>query len=217
MDDGKAFIGTYAPCTCLGKKVARYARSLNKMTDAEKRYRLDDIDESANGQGTKDMLVAAREFLSDPVYMLTIHGRPGNAKSVAMIAMVNELNERGIPAYYITLLDLMEMVRQAYRHDENQNRTIRSEDAYDFLTRFCEARVLAIDEFDKVTSVTNWVLQTMTALIDNRYRDGERIGTIIALNKNIDFLPEWIADRLKDGRNRQVENNDPSLRHLMRR
>lgn len=217
VDDGLAFIGTYAPCTCLSKKAARYAKSLNKMTEAEKLYRLDDIDGAANGQGTRDMLTAARTFLSDPVWMLTIHGTPGNAKSVAMIAMVNELNERGIPAYYTTLLDLMEMVRQAYRHDDNKNRVIRSEDAYDLLMRFCEARVLAIDEFDKVTSVTDWVLQTMTALIDNRYRDGERIGTIIALNKNIDFLPEWIADRLMDGRNRHVVNNDPSLRHLMRR
>lgn len=218
--------GDYAPghpdfgkaqaCTCLNRKTATRVQTLNRMRPAEQSIRLADIDLAVGENGTRRMVAAARAFLADPTGMLTICGSPGNAKSMALMAVVNELIERGVPALYITMFDLVGYVRQAFYRDAHGNLLVGSEDAYSRLKWFAGVQVLAVDEFDKV-KLTDWVLEQMTDLVDERYRSAETRGTLIAMNAGVQQLPEWIASRLLDGRNRLVVNQDADLRPDLRR
>lgn len=155
------------------------------------------------------MLSAARSFVEQPAGMLTLWGGVGNAKTLILQAVVNECIQRGVMAVYVTMLDILEYVREAYRD--------QSDSAWRRLDRFSTVPVLAIDEADKVKD-TDWTLERETALFDKRYRLGiaRKAGTLIAMNKSPEHLPEWIQSRLYDGRNRVYKNADPDMRRLMR-
>jgi DNA replication protein DnaC len=158
------------------------------------------------------MVTALREFVQSPTGIITIYGTPGNAKTIGLQAVVNELRRQGIEAIYITMFDLISHVREAF----NDKREVKSETSYDRLCRWEQVRVLAIDEFDKVRHQTDWVLDQLTDLIDKRYRtamDGTT-GTLIAMNDNMADLPDWISSRLRDDLNRVIENLDPDMRSM---
>ena len=213
---GHPDFGKAQACKCLNRSTATRVQRLNRMRPAELALRLADIDLDVGEDGTRRMVAAARAFLADPTGMLTICGSPGNAKSMALMAVVNELNARGVPALYITMFDLVGYVRQAFYKDQHGNILVGSDDAYGRLKWFSGVQVLAVDEFDKIKT-TDWVLEQMTDLVDERYRSAETRGTIFAMNAGVQKLPDWIASRLLDGRNRLVVNQDADLRPELRR
>ena len=116
---------------------------------------------------------------------------------------------RGVSAVYTTFYDLVGYVREAFKRE--------SESAWRRVLHFQSVRALAIDEFDKVKT-SEWIEELETAVIDRRYRDGlaGQRGTIIAMNSNVDSLPDWIESRLRDGRNRVIGNDDPDVRPMLR-
>lgn len=163
------------------------------------------------------MLEAAIAFVVYPTNMLTLWGGVGNAKTLILQAVVNECLQNGYEAVYITMHDLLNYIREAY--DERKS-TGEMGSAWSRLNRFGRVKVLAIDEADKVKA-SEWAIEYETALIDRRYRLGlsHLAGTLFALNADPadpNVLPEWIFDRLNDGRNTIIHNGDPSMRRLMR-
>jgi len=173
--------------------------------------RLSDVSEA--GPGTAAMLAAAREFVAQPSRMLTLWGGAGNAKTLILQAVVNECIERGVMAVYVTMLDLLEYIREAYQEGQEG----RYGSAWSRMDRVTAVPVLAIDEVDKIKA-TEWAIERETAILDKRYRLGlaRHVGTLLAMNTNPDRLPEWISSRLADGRNRIVHNDDPDMRRLMK-
>ncbi len=165
---------------------------------------------ASTGPGTRRMVEACQAFVQNPLGILTLWGGVGNAKSTALQACVNELARLG--AVYVTAFDLLSYIRAAF----NADRKVQNDDAYSRLLRFERVRILAIDEFDKVRS-TDWAAEQITDLIDKRYRAGieGEAGTLIAMNGNPANLPEWIASRLADGRNRIIHNTDRDVRPFM--
>jgi hypothetical protein len=93
----------------------------------------------------------------------------------------------------------------------DRRETVRSR-----LQRLADVSCLALDEFDKV-SLTDWVLEQTTDLIDRRHRGSEAgtHATLIAMNTDPAHLEPWIASRLFAGCNRVVHVEGGDLRPLI--
>lgn len=203
---GKAF-----PCECTAAARAARLQAVCGLNVDEQRVTLDDVIEA--GPGTAAMLAAAHAFVAQPAGLLTLWGKCGNAKTLILQGIVNESIGAGRVAVYVTCLDLLEYIREAY----NERQDGRYESAWKRLESFAAVDVLCIDEVDKVKA-SDWVVERESSLFDKRYRSGlaRLSGTVLAMNTNPDRLPDWIYSRLSDGRNRILENRDPDMRRLMK-
>ncbi len=162
------------------------------------------------------MLIAARQMIDNPHGMLYIWGEPGNAKSESLIAIVNELNEKGFsPAVYTKLSKVIDYMRDAFA--EVKYRESRGVEAQDmgYIARFNrlkEVKVLAIDEMDKIKNLTGFVEDFRFDFLDDRYRQAARgeTVTIFASNSDPADLPMPIYDRIREFT--IVQNTAPSAR-----
>jgi chromosomal replication initiation ATPase DnaA len=203
---GKAF-----PCDCTAAYRSAQLQAISGLNIDEQHVTLADVIES--GPGTSAMVSAARAFVTQPAGIVTFWGGTGNAKTLVLQGVVNECIQRGVMAIYVTMLDLIEYIREAYNDKQDQ----RYESAWKRMERLAQVPVLCLDEVDKVKA-SEWTIERETAIFDKRYRLGlaRQVGTLLAMNANPDRLPEWIYSRLSDGRNKIIRNADPDMRGLMR-
>lgn len=198
-------------CHCQAANDAHRLQELSGLSSVELSYRLGDIAVDATRRDTMAMVNACRNFIAKPAHILTIWGRSGNAKSVAMIGVVNALLEKKVEAVYVVAFDLINHIRQAFNQSTNE---VKNDDAYSRLLRFERVEVLAVDELDKIFPLTAWEAKQVTDLIDHRHRF--KMGTILTMNKDPQALFDGdlyhIYSRLKDGRNVIRQNNDSDLR-----
>lgn len=191
---------------CAHRRRAQYLQQLCGLTMRERLASLPDIRATANSD-TARMVAAARRFIDAPVGFLTIYGTCGNAKTVVLQSIINACLARDIEAIYVTFYDALQWIRAGFSDETAQRR----------IDQLRAARVLAIDELDKVKE-SDWVIEFRNQLIDYRYRFGldNQCGTVFAMNGEIDLLPEWLSSRLRDGRNVVIQNNDRDMRPLLR-
>lgn len=195
-------------------------QSISTLTQDERAYRLNSIVTTGRAD-TAAMIAACREMVSGQAFMLTFWGDSGNAKSLALIATVNEFLDRGVPAIYLPSYDMLNWIQDAF---SNQGQNIKSESAYARLEMCKGIRVLAVDELQGI-KVSDWRLEQLRNLIDRRWRDGVdgTKYTLFAMNEDPDGLEARIYSRLKDGRNRAngqpsiLLNEDKDMRPLLRR
>ncbi len=174
-----------------------------------------------NWVSNRAMLIAARQIIDAPCGMLYIWGEPGNAKSEALIAIVNELNAKGSgPAVYTKLSKVVDYMRDSYA--EIKHRDSKGPEAQDlgYIARFDRlkaVKVLAIDEMDKIKNLTGFVEDFRFDFLDERYRQARRGETITVFASNGDpaNLPMPIYDRIREFT--IVENTAPSARPHMRK
>ena len=195
-------------CLCKAGEDAERLQRISGLSTEERKIKLADI-EIASRPATAEMVKACEQFLKEPCGFLTLWGGPGNAKTMALQAVVNDLLNCQRSAVYVTAFDLISFIRSAF----DGQRNVMNDNAYERLLRFERVDVLAIDEFDKLR-VTDWVMEQLTDLIDRRYRGGISglSGTLIAMNSDPKEQNEWIASRLFDGRNRVIHNTDSDIR-----
>lgn len=196
-------------CECKTSEHIARMQAICGLTGAELSASLHDLDAKPHTD-TARMIAAAQRFIDSPGRILTIYGKCGNAKTVVLQSIVNACLARNIGAIYTTFYDLVGYVREAYQPDATNSAWYR-------MHRLQDVPVLCIDELDKV-KVTEWVFEVETQLFDTRYRRGisGELGTVLAMNGDIEDLPEHLLSRLRDGRNVIVRNNDRDMRPLMR-
>jgi len=195
-------------------------QTISELTENERACRLHSI-VTAGRTDTTAMIAACREMVNGQAFMLTFWGTSGNAKSLALIATVNEFLDRGIPAIYLPSYDMLNWIQDAF---SNQGQNIKNESAYARLEMCKGVRVLAVDELQGI-KVTDWRLEQLRNLIDRRWRDGADGSkyTLFAMNEDPEGLEPRIFSRLKDGRNRVsgqpaiLLNEDKDMRPLLRR
>jgi hypothetical protein len=209
VDFGHPQFGKLIRCDCMASADAQRIQQLSGLSDTERACTIADID-TQNRPGTALMVRACRMFIESPVGIITIWGGCGNAKTLALQAVVNHFVSVNCFAVYITAFDLISYIRSAF----NNQREIIDENAWQRLTSFERVKILAIDELDKVR-VTDWVKEQLTDLIDRRYRLGldGTAGTLIAMNDDPHTLPSWIYSRL--AQNMIVNNSDNDMRPLL--
>lgn len=185
-------------------------KSVSDLGPGEVEKRLSDIAESPANAA---MLMAAREMVTNPYGWLYVWGGPGNAKTDALQAIVNELNFSGKgPAVYTTFSQVLEYMRQGFGDKAD----------YDYWQRFQRlklVKVLAIDEMDKARR-TEFAEEFRFNFLDDRYRSAIREETVTIFAGNTDpakLEVDAIYDRIRDGRFKVVENQAASARPEMRR
>jgi DNA replication protein DnaC len=167
--------------------------------------RLAELEEDTTG-----MVELLCKWLSRPRGWLYLWGPFGTGKTVALQAAVYEFCLRGIPAYYSTFADLLDVMQGAFtppqaRRDEDMHGWQRHDTYLSRLRRLQRIPLLAIDEFEKHKE-TEWVKQFRTQLVDIRYRTAisddkrARTYTLWAGNADPKSLPGYIWDRIDDNR-----------------
>lgn len=211
MEVGDPRFGKLIRCGCRAREDAERLNRLSGLTPTERAIRLEHV-VTDDLQYTARMVGACKKFITSPRGIITIHGGPGNGKTMVLQAVINAMLDQNIEAVYVTAFDLISHIRDAFSLDrKTKSLTINDDSAYSRLQRYERVRVLAVDELDKI-KVTDWVLEQLTDLIDRRYRMAEDNagGTLIAMNESPDFLPAWIASRLK--RYTVIHNGDEDMR-----
>ena len=209
---GHPKFGEVVECDCWAADRAPRLEKLSGLRGTRREVRLADF--VVEGRpGTARMVRACSEFVKRPKGILTIWGGVGNGKTMALQAVINELNAQGVPSVYVTAFALKSHLQEAFDASEG-----RGDSAYRRLVNFEKVRVLAVDELDKLY-VTLWVREQFTDLFNARYElaEDEAAGTLIAMNSDPAQQPEWIASRLLDGRNRVVHNDDRDIRPALAR
>lgn len=177
---------------------------LSQLGEEETKRKLSDI---LVNNGNRQMVNAAKKAVVQGYGWLYVWGGPGNAKSVVLQAVINEMNDsRRGPAIYTTFGELLDYVKQGYGDDK--------EDFISRLERLKDAPVLAIDEMDKVKE-TDWLHEFRFKFLDARYRSAinKESLTLFAGNPNPQTIFDAaLYDRFRDGRFKIVQNTAPSAR-----
>jgi DNA replication protein DnaC len=219
---GHPDFGTVVPCQNPVHKSERIARlektlnSLNDMSPADRRIRLAHINPA---NGNTQAIKAVHEFVSHPRGWLYIWGGPGNAKSIMLKALVNEMALVHKTSVYIKFTRIVDFMREAF----SQRSVDTAADPFggaSTLTRFDSLKrieFLAIDEMDKARS-TPYVDEFRFDFMDERYTqalNGDTL-TVFASNSPPDALPEALSSRIMDGRFMVARNEAGDARPMMR-
>ncbi len=195
MDDPN--FGKAVPCSCL------QAESGDERLDRLQRYsslgpltRLTFANLLAHGRSTnprdrelfKNLVADARAFSEEPEGWMLIHGPSGAGKTHVAAAIANRCIERGEPALFVVVPDLLDHLRASY----NPN----SEMGYDLLfEQVRSAPVLILDDLG-TQNATSWAQEKLFQILNHRYN--AQLPTIVTTNLSVDRLDERLRMRLTD-------------------
>lgn len=130
----------------------------------------------------------ARAFADHPEGWLVLSGASGCGKTHIAAAVTNRILERGDPALFMVVPDLLDHLRAAY----NPN----AEMSFDELSeRVRNAPVLVLDDLGS-QSATAWAQEKLFQIINHRFN--ARLPTIITTNLTPEQLDERLRSRLTD-------------------
>ncbi len=197
---GDPRFGRLEPCVCRATEIAEAARQ--RLFALSRLERLSHLTfENFNVQGNpqaklitpQDMqsLQAAKEiaerFAQDPQGWLLLEGGYGCGKTHLAAAIANFAVARGIPTLFITVPDLLDMLRFAFQDPETT-----------FEERFEEVRnasLLVLDDFG-TQNATAWAQEKLFQIMNYRYIN--RLPTVITTNLMLDEIESRIRSRLQD-------------------
>lgn len=186
------------------EKRRNYLLRIDGLNPSERALRFADLQMGSNEAPLQRVMEATRRRRG----IITLTGKPGTGKSSMLIAAVNEAREANVPAVYTTVTDLLDYLRQAYA----PNTELSFDARWDLLLR---AEVLALDEVDEFNT-TPWAMERFLRLMDERWRNLDRVLTLCATNSRINAMPEKVASRLRDGRAMVVELTGADMRPYQR-
>jgi DNA replication protein DnaC len=134
------------------------------------------------------LVADARSFAEQPEGWMLVHGPSGAGKTHVGAAIANRCIERGEPALFVVVPDLLDHLRAAY------NPT--SEMGYDALfEQVRTAPVLILDDLG-TQSATAWAQEKLFQLLNHRYN--AQLPTVVTTNLSIERLDERLRMRLTD-------------------
>ena len=137
--------------------------------------------------GTEEMVEAARAFLlGKPPHILVLSGSKGVGKSHILEAVGRVLLDHGRPVRYEMVSSLLDRLRHCY--DENSQ-----EDLYSLMQWYQDQYALLLDDLG-MEKATGWGTEKLTALVDERLRQGYR--TVITTNLSKEQLAGSLGERL---------------------
>lgn len=196
---GHAKFGKIDPCPKCNQAAVTYNSGLQPH---ERGITVDNIITAGRPDALR-MRGAVERFIAQPVGFLSIYGSYGNAKTVALMAIVNACLAKNIEARYLTAHQLMDFLYEAF--DQKVMETDRGR-----IKRLAEIPVLVIDELDKARD-TAYAKDMQQHLIDERYRNAGTLGTVFAWNGDLSTIP-WgaVVSRMREFPT--VENLDQDMR-----
>lgn len=189
--------GKAVPCECQGaepdndriERLQRYS-SLGPLT----RLTFANLIEHGRSVNPRDrelfrnLVQDARAFAEKPEGWILVHGPSGAGKTHVGAAIANRCIERGEPALFVVVPDLLDHLRAAYSPN--------AELAYDTLfEQVRNAPVLILDDLG-TQQATQWAQEKLFQLLNHRYNS--RLPTVVTTNLSIDRLDERLRMRLTD-------------------
>lgn len=151
-------------------------------------------------RGTEGARSAAWEYATGMAgyHMLVLTGQAGTGKSHLLEAVARERLTLGGSAKYETVPHLLDVLREAYQDDAKLG-------FLDVFERYQAADLLVLDDLGAET-VTPWVAEKLTTLVDERYRNGRdlAIATNLLREDVARTYHERLASRLWDARTGMV-------------
>lgn len=133
-------------------------------------------------------VAAAKRFAEQPEGWLVLYGASGCGKTHVAAAIANRCLERGEPALFVVVPDLLDHLRAAYSPDSSLT--------YDQLfEQVRNAPLLILDDLDTY-SATPWAQEKFFQLINHRYN--AQLPTVFTTALGPDRLDERLATRLLD-------------------
>lgn len=130
----------------------------------------------------------AEAFAAHPEGWLVLTGASGCGKTHIAAAVANRLIERGEPALFVVVPDLLDHLRAAYAPD--------AELSYDRLfDQVRNAPVLILDDLG-TQSATPWAQEKLFQLMNHRFNT--RLPTIVTTNLPLEEFDERLRTRLSD-------------------
>jgi DNA replication protein DnaC len=129
-----------------------------------------------------------RRFISDPRGWLLIQGTYGSGKTHLAAAIANACLDKGIPAKFVNVPDLLDYLRAAYSPS--------AEETYD--VRFSEVRdapLLILDDLG-TQNATQWAEEKLYQILNARYVS--KSPTVITTNLDLKDLDPRLRSRLSD-------------------
>jgi DNA replication protein DnaC len=130
----------------------------------------------------------ARSFADSPEGWIVLSGASGCGKTHIAAAIVNHLLDRGEPALFVVVPDLLDHLRSAYQPG--------AEVGYDELfERVRNAPVLVLDDLG-TQAPTQWAQEKLFQLINHRFN--ARLPMVVTTNLPLEQLDERLRTRLTD-------------------
>jgi DNA replication protein DnaC len=131
---------------------------------------------------------AARRFAEEPQGWLALLGRSGAGKTHLAAAIANACVERGRPALFIVVPDLLDHLRASYRPG--------APEGYDALfQQVRNAPLLILDDLG-AHSATPWATEKLYQIVNHRYN--AQLPTVFTSSLPLDELDERLRTRLAD-------------------
>lgn len=130
----------------------------------------------------------AEEFANDPRGWIVLVGPSGSGKTHIAAAIANRCIERGTPAFFVVVPDLLDHLRAAYKPD--------SDLTYDQLfEQVRNAPVLVLDDLG-TQSATSWAQEKLFQIINHRFN--ARLPTVVTSNLELSKMDDRLRTRLGD-------------------
>ncbi|OGO49794.1 MAG: hypothetical protein A2148_07380 [Chloroflexi bacterium RBG_16_68_14] len=130
----------------------------------------------------------AEAFAHDPQGWLVLVGASGCGKTHIAAAIANRCLERGVPALFVVVPDLLDHLRAAYKPE--------AEVGYDQLfEQVRNAPVLILDDLGTQTA-TPWAQEKLFQVINHRFN--ARLPTVVTTNVPLNKFDERLRTRLGD-------------------
>ena len=131
---------------------------------------------------------AGRRFAEHPEGWLVLSGVPGCGKTHLAAAIVNRAIERGSPALFFSVADLLDRLRASYDDD--------AEESYDRLSdQVRQAPLVVLDDLDGY-SETPWAREKFVQLVSHRFHAA--LPTVFTSVRLRDEVDARLAARLSD-------------------
>lgn len=130
----------------------------------------------------------AQAFAEAPDGWLVLSGASGCGKTHIAAAVVNRILERGQPALFVVVPDLLDHLRSAYQPGAE----LRYDDLFE---RVRSAPVLVLDDLG-TQAPTPWAQEKLFQLMNHRFNS--RLPTIVTTNLALEQIDERLRTRLTD-------------------
>ncbi len=197
---GHEKFGKLETCVCRAKDAAEAARArLFAMSNLDRLSHLTfDNFSPAGNEKAKHMLAhereslqaayeAAEKFARSPQGWLLLEGGYGCGKTHLAAAIANLAVSMGTPTLFVTVPDLLDMLRFAFNDPETT-----------FEARFEQVRnadLLVLDDFG-TQNATAWAQEKLFQLMNYRYIN--KLPTVVTTNLTLDEIESRIRSRLQD-------------------
>ncbi len=156
------------------------------------------------GENLKRAYTFARAFATNPQDWIAFTGTYGCGKTHLAAAVANEVTQRGEPALFVVVPDLLDHLRATF----NPNSLIPYDKRFDEVRK---APLLVLDDLG-TESATPWAEEQLDQLFNYRYN--ARLPTVITMAKDVDLKPRLKSLILDVGRCTPFEIMAPSYRGL---